>query len=72
MFVMANSKLQKQKDVIKTKDYNIDDLAYDDEWNVEENKSNSSLDASDEDILVEVREDENASRGGVAAPMDDL
>jgi len=69
---MANSKLQKQKDVIKTKDYNIDDLAYDDEWNVEENKSNSSLDASDEDILVEVREDENASRGGVAAPMDDL
>jgi len=72
VFVMANSKLQKQKDVIKTKDYNIDDLAYDDEWNVEENKSNSSLDASDEDILVEVREDENASRGGVAAPMDDL
>jgi len=39
---------------------------------MEENESNSSLDASDKDILVEVGEDEYASRGGVVAPMDDL
>jgi len=71
VFVMANSKLKK-KDVRKTKDYNIDDLASNDEWNVEENEANSSLDASNEDILVEVGEDEDASRGGVIAPMDDL
>ncbi|KOM37937.1 hypothetical protein LR48_Vigan03g131900 [Vigna angularis] len=32
----------------------------------------SSLDASYEDILVQVRENEYASRGGGVAPMDDL
>jgi len=35
VFVMANSRLQKKKEVRKTKDYNIDDLAFDDEWTVE-------------------------------------
>jgi len=45
VFVMTNSRLQKQKDVKKTKDYNIDDLVSDDEWIVEENEANSSLDA---------------------------
>jgi len=66
--------LQKQKDVRKTKDYDIEDLAFDDEWTMEENEANSSLDASDEDILVEVGKNEvkEASRGGVIAPMDDL
>ena len=39
---------------------------------MEDKKANSSLDALDEDILVEVGEDEDASRGGVAAPMDNL
>jgi len=29
VFVMTNSRLMKKKDVRKTKDYNIDDLAYD-------------------------------------------
>jgi len=32
VFVIANSRLQKQKEVRKTKDYNIDDLASDDKW----------------------------------------
>jgi len=72
VFVMANSRLPKQKDVRKTKDYNIEDLASDDGWNVEENEANSSFDVSDEDILVKVGEDEDASRGGVVAPMNDL
>jgi len=54
-----------KKDVRKRKDYNIDDLVFDDEWTTEVNEANSSLDASDEDILVEVGEDEDASRGGV-------
>lgn len=71
VFVMANSRLKKKKDVRKTREYNIDDLASDDEWTVEENEANSTLDALDEDILVEV-EDEDASGGGVAAPIDDL
>jgi len=55
----------------KQKTY-IDDLASDDECIMEKNEANSSLDASDEDILVEVREDEDASKGGVVAPMYDL
>jgi len=75
VFVMANSRLQKQKDVRKTKDYNIDDLASDDEWTVEENEANLSLDVSNEDILVEVGENEvqeAGSRSGVIAPINDL
>jgi len=58
MFVITNSRLK--KDVKKTKDYNIDDLTSDDEWIVEENEANSSL---DEETLVEVRENEVVSRG---------
>jgi len=50
VLVMANSRLQKWKDVRKTKDYN-DDFASDDEWNGEENEANSSLYPSDKDIL---------------------
>ena len=51
---MANSRLKKKKDVRKTKDYNMDDLASDDEWTVEENEASSSLDASYEKVLLEV------------------
>jgi len=73
VFVMANSRLQKQKDVKKTKDCNNDDLASDDKCIVEENEANSSLDASHEDILVEVGQGEDvSSRGGIVTPMDDL
>jgi len=43
----------------------------DDEWLVKENETNSTLDASNVDILIEVRRDEDAS-GGVALAMDDL
>jgi len=32
VFVMANSRLKKMKDVRKTKDYNMDDVAFDDEY----------------------------------------
>jgi len=51
---MANSRLKKKKDVRKKKDYNMDDLASDDEWTVEENEASSSLDASYEKVLLEV------------------
>ena len=71
VFVMGNSRLKKRKDVRKTEDYNMDDLAFDNEWTLEENEASSSLDASYEDILDEVGKNENARRGGVAAPMDD-
>jgi len=47
----------------KKEDYTIDDLATNDEWTVEDNEANSSLDASYEDVLVEV---------GEVEPMDDL
>ena len=39
---------------------------------MEENEANSSLDALDEDILVEIGEYKYASKGGVAASMNDL
>ena len=70
-FVMANSRLNK-KEVRKTNYYSIGDLAFDDEWTIEENVANLTLDASNEDISVEVGVDEDASGGGTAAPMDDL
>jgi len=60
VFVMINSRLMKKKDVRKTKDYNIDDLASDDEWIVEDNEAN---DIEPMDDLVEV---------GEVKPMDDL
>lgn len=47
----------------KKNDYNIDNLAFDDECTVEENKENSNLDALDEDILVQVGEDVNTHIG---------
>jgi len=47
VFFMVNSRLQKE--VRKTKDYNID-LASDDECTMEENPANSSLDVLYEDI----------------------
>jgi len=34
VFVMANSRLNK-RDITKTNDYNIDNLAFGDEWTVE-------------------------------------
>jgi len=68
---MTNSRLMKKKDVRKTNDYNINDFASGDEWTMEENETNSSLDSLDENILVEVGEDD-ASRGGVVASMNDL
>jgi len=34
VFVIANSRLMKKKNVRKTKDYNIDNLASNDEWTV--------------------------------------
>ncbi|KAK8470152.1 hypothetical protein PHAVU_004G071025 [Phaseolus vulgaris] len=71
VFVMANSRLMKKKGVRKTKDYNIDDIAFDDEWTLEENEANSSY-TLDNDILLEVGENEEASRVGVAAYMNDL
>ena len=40
VFVMANSRLMKRKDVRNTKNYNIDDLASDEEWTVEDNEGN--------------------------------
>jgi len=53
VFVMTNSRLMKKKDVRKTKDYNIDDLAFDDEWTMEDNDAN---DIEPMDDLVEVGE----------------
>jgi len=50
VFVMANSKLMKQKDVRNTKNYNIDELASDEEWTVEDNEAN------DVELLDEVGE----------------
>lgn len=38
-------------------------LLFDDEWTIGENEANSTLDASNEDILVEVWVDEDASGG---------
>jgi len=69
VFVTTDPRLK--KDVRKIKDYNIDDLAFNDEFTMEENETNSNLDASNEDILVEVREDQDAS-GRVDVPMNDL
>ena len=68
VFVMTNSRLMKKKYVRKTKDYNINDLAFEDDWTVEENET---LDGLDEDILLEVGEDD-ASKGVVAPSMNDL
>nr|XP_007153622.1 hypothetical protein PHAVU_003G051000g [Phaseolus vulgaris]ESW25616.1 hypothetical protein PHAVU_003G051000g [Phaseolus vulgaris] len=71
VFVMTNLRLTKKKDVRKTKEYTIDDLSFDDEWNVEENETLYGL---DEDILLEVGEDD-ASRGATndleVPPIDD-
>jgi len=75
VFVMANSRLEKQKEVRKTEDYNIDDLASDDEWTVEEIEANSNLNALDEDILIEIGEnevEEACNKGGGTTPLDDL
>lgn len=68
VFVMVNSRLNKKKQARKGKDYEIDDLASDDEWvadNVEDN-SDSDLDAP-----IEVGE-EDANVGIGAALGDDL
>ena len=65
---MANSRLQKQKEV-------SDDLASEDEWTMEDIETNSNLNALGEDILIEVGEnevEEACSRGGVTTPIDDL
>jgi len=43
VIVKANSRLKK-KDVRKTKDYNIDDLASNDKWIMEHNEAKSRLD----------------------------
>jgi len=70
VFVMSNSRLNKKKDVRKSKNFKIDDVSSDDEWIVE-NEANSDLNALDEDILVELGEDANG--GGISgASMDDL
>ncbi|KAK7404287.1 hypothetical protein VNO78_05060 [Psophocarpus tetragonolobus] len=66
VFVMTNSRLNKKKDIRKTKDFNIDDLASDDEWIVE-NDGNDL----DEDILVELGEDASGEDVGCTL-MDDL
>jgi len=60
VFGMANSRLMKKNDVRNTKNYNIHDLASNDEWTVEDNESN---DIEPMDDLVEV---------GEVEPMDDL
>ncbi|ESW33617.1 hypothetical protein PHAVU_001G085000 [Phaseolus vulgaris] len=60
VFMMANSRLMKKKDVTNTKNYNIDELASDEEWTVEDNEAN---DAELMDDLDEV---------GEVEPMDDL
>jgi len=49
-----------------------DDLTYYNEWIVEKNEAKLSFGASHEGILVKVGEDEDASRGGGGAPIDDL
>jgi len=58
--------LQKQKNVMKMKDYNIYDLASNDKWIEEESRAHSSLNASNKYILIEVGENKDARRGGVA------
>lgn len=55
----------------KQNDYNMDNLGSNDEWAMEENEANSTKDASVEEILVEVGEDEDAS-GVAAAPVEDF
>ncbi|KAG6467383.1 hypothetical protein ZIOFF_074788 [Zingiber officinale] len=65
VFVMANSKLAKKKELRKVNDYSIDDLASDDDWIVDDSE-NLDLDASNED-LVPVEEEPSSG-----APHDDL
>ncbi|KAG6536033.1 hypothetical protein ZIOFF_001071 [Zingiber officinale] len=65
VFVMANSKLAKKKELRKVNDYSIDDLASDDDWIVDDSE-NLDLDASNEDL---VPVEEGPSSG---APHDDL
>ena len=60
VFVMANSRLMKRKDVRNTKNYNIDELASDEEWTVEDNEAND----------VELMDD--LDEVGEVEPMDDL
>jgi len=51
---------------MKMKDYNIYDLASNDKWIEEESRAHSSLNASNKYILIEVGENKDARRGGVA------
>lgn len=72
VFVMANSRLNKKKEVRKANDYSIEDLSSDDDWIVEENDENSDMNTSesDEDI-VELGEDVGGSGAPEDVPIED-
>ncbi|KAK2383131.1 hypothetical protein QL285_070617 [Trifolium repens] len=67
VFVMVNSRLNKKKQARKGNDYDIDDLASDDEWVADNVEDNSDFDL---DAPIEVGEDVNVGIG--AALGDDL
>lgn len=76
VFVMVNSKLANKKQVRKANefDYNIDDLASDDEWIVEDEDGdvNVDLDILNEENTVEVGQGSGCGGGGGNTPQDDL
>jgi hypothetical protein len=61
VFVMVNSRLNKKKQARKGNDYDIDDLASDDEWVADNVEDNLDLDAP-----IEVGQ-EDANYGGIGA-----
>ena len=68
VFVMVNSRLNKKKQARKGNDYDIDDLASDDEWVADNVEDNSDFDL---DAPIEVGE-EDANVGIGVALGDDL
>ncbi|KAG6466781.1 hypothetical protein ZIOFF_075414 [Zingiber officinale] len=68
VFVMANSKLAKKKELRKVNDYSIDDLASDDDWIVDDSE-NLDLDASNEDLVPVEEEPSNPITSPALIPL---
>ncbi|PNY10121.1 hypothetical protein L195_g006690 [Trifolium pratense] len=64
VFVMVNSRLNKKKQARKGKDYDIEDLASDDEWVADNVEDNSDLHAP-----IEVGEED--ANGGIGVALGD-
>lgn len=75
VFVMANSKLAKKKQPRKKIEYNLDDLASDDEWIVDNDEGSSDildLTIDNEELELDTPNDGDLANGSAAAPIDDL